>query len=282
LTEQENRAVEIAEAISESVRQRVPKKESGGIAPTKKKSIAILTPTLGRVSMLWTVGMLDLIWPMNCGRAFLPARDAVGDEIGEMRNKLVMLAIQSAEAHGIDMEYVFWLDDDVLIHRAVLLALASHDTDIASGVYFSKTDPSEALIFDGPSSGTAKFLPNNLMEKWGWSNGLCLIRTAVYKRMMDELDLGADKYGNPNFYKNPVFGVTPKGELNLGGTEDFHFFENASRLGYRPVVDCTLPAFGWHFDLATMKGYPETQFNQWLRREPVVWPQKGGGEIVWA
>lgn len=257
------------------------REQQGGIAPSRKKSIAILTPTLGKVSMHWTTSLLDLIWPMNCGRAFLPMMDQKGDEIGEVRNRLVKMALESAEQNGIDLEYVFWLDDDVIIHRAALLALASHDADIASGVYFSKTDFGEPLIFDGPSSGTCKFEPNKILNKWGWANGLSLIRTSVYKRMMEDLDLGVDKYGNPAFYKQPEFGMV-NGELRLGGTEDFHFFENASKLGYRPVVDCTLPAFGWHYDLNTRTGYPKLQWEQFLRREPVVWPQKGGGEVIWA
>jgi hypothetical protein len=256
-------------------------KERNGIPPKGKKSVALLVPTLGQVSMHWTSSVMDLIWPMNCGRLFLPAVDQVGDEIGEVRNRLVKLAMDAAEKHNIDLEYVFWVDDDVIFHRAALITLLAHDADIASGVYFSKTDPGEPLIFDGPSAGACKFTPNKVEEKWGWANGLCVVRTAVYKRMVEDLDLGVDKYGNPSWYKQPEFGHV-NGELRLGGTEDFHFFENASILGYRPIVDCTMPAFGWHYDSRLKTAFPTKQWAQFLRREPVVWPMKEGGEIVWA
>lgn len=252
-----------------------------GIAPAKRKCLAVLTPTLGNVSMWWHTALVDLIWPMNTGKGFIPVMDQKGGEIGEMRNRLVTLALQFEAAQDIDLEYLMWIDDDVIVGRMALLALAQHDRDIASGVYFSKNDMPQPLIFDGPSSGTARWEPDKLLEKWGWAQGLSLVRLAVYKRMRDELNLGVDKYGNPAWFKEPEFGKDEQGNITLGGTEDFHFFENASKLGYRPLIDCTKHAFGWHYDAALKTGYPKRQWEQYVRREPIVWPLKDGGEVVW-
>jgi len=279
--------MKLADASAEDGQQRREARteivrESGGIVPTKRKAIAVLTPTLGQISMWWTVGLLDLVWPMNTSRAFMPLVDQRGDNIGETRNRLVKMVLDSEQATNVEIEYVMWLDDDVIIQRPVLLALLSHDRDIASGVYFSKTDHAEPLIFSGPGSGSLKFKPDEIFEAWGWSNGLCVIKTAVYKRMMDELDLGVDQYGNPCFYKQPDFGVNEQGNLQLGGTEDFHFFENCSKLGYRPIIDCRKHAFGFHYDAEAKTAYPKPQWQQFLRREPIVWPKPEGGEVVWA
>jgi hypothetical protein len=159
-----------------------------GIKATNRKYVAVLTPTLGVVSMLWHTAMDHLIYPMNMGRTFIPLKDQVGGDIGELRNRLVQVVLDSEEQQHVEVEHVFWIDDDVIPSRAAILALMSHDRDIASGVYFSKFHPSEPLIFDGPASGTVKFVPDSLEERWGWSQGLSLVRLDVYKKMKEDLD----------------------------------------------------------------------------------------------
>jgi hypothetical protein len=100
--------------------------------------------------------------------------------------------------------------------------------------------------------------------------------------MRDELDIGVDKYGHPAWYKVPDFGVTDEGAVVTGGTEDFVFFDRCSKLGYRPLIDCTKHAFGFHIDLATLQAFPREQFDMHCRKQPIVWPAKGDrGEVVW-
>jgi hypothetical protein len=279
----------VAEAIARDGTERKKEISRLGIQPAKKKCVAILTPTLGSVSMMWHTSMVDLIWPMNCGRIMLPTLDRNGGEIGEMRNRLVDVALKMEESQGIEIGAFFWLDDDVIINRACLLKLLSHlndDRSIAAGVYFTKGDGGEALIFEGPSCGAAKFAPaadNDAPgeEHWGWSQGLSVVKPEVYKRMRDDLELGLDKYGAPCWYKEPGFGINQdNGALMLGGTEDFHFFHNASRLGYRCLVDCSRLAFGYHYDVTKHQGYPAQQWNQFVRREPVIW-NTPKGEVIW-
>jgi hypothetical protein len=253
-----------------------------GIKAAKKSAIVVLTPTLGQISMWWHTAMVDLLWPMNVGKGFIPAVDLKGGQVGQMRNRLIQLALYFEKSQHINLEAIMWVDDDVIVNRAVMLALAAHDRDIVSGVYMAKTEAAnEPLIFDGPSSGTSRWEPDKVMEKWGYAQGLSLVKTDVYRRMAEELDLGVDEYGNPQWYKVPEFGMDAAGCLTLGGTEDFHFFENASKLGYRPLVDCTKFCFGWHYDHEKKTGYPKQQWEQFLKREPIVWPKKEGGEVIW-
>src|SRR5438105_2440564 len=154
-----------------------------GIVPTKQKVIAVLTPTLGQVSMFWTLGLLNLVWPMNTGKGIIPAMDQVGGEIGEMRNKLVALSLEEEKKSGLELEGLMWLDDDVIISKWALLQLVSHDRDIAAGVYFTKGDLGEPLIFSGPSSGTMRFQPDETFEAWGYAQGLSYVRAHVYRHM---------------------------------------------------------------------------------------------------
>ncbi len=264
----------------DAIRKAVP---GAGIVPAKKRYLPVLTPTLGAVSMWWHSKCSDMIWPMNTGKAFIPMIDLIGGQIAEMRNRLVTIALDYKKTHDADMEYVMWLDDDVICSHMAMCRLLSHNRDIASGVYFCKGETgNEPLIFAGPSSGTMKFIPDEVFEAWGWAQGLCVIRTEVYERMRDELDLGVDRYGNPNWYKVPDFGVDANGCITTGGTEDFHFFGNAAKLGYRPLIDCTKFAFGFHYDLGTKLGYPVQQWEQWVKMQHIVWPEQyGGKETVW-
>lgn len=256
----------------------------GGIQPAKGVCIPLLTPTLGRVSMLWADMRSQIFFPMNTGRYPFSLQDKKGGEIGEVRNQMVefFLTLERLSPNS-QFPGVMWLDDDVVpCSPAVLLALMGHERPIASGVYFSKMDHGEPLIFPGGSAGTTPFRPGEVFESWGWAQGLCFISLEVYKRMRDELDIGVDKYGHPAWYKTPEFGPAEGGGFVTGGTEDFIFFDRASKLGYRPIVDCRGCAFGFHLDLATLQAYPREQWDHKCRTQPIVWPAKGDRrEVVW-
>lgn len=268
------------EAVKEAVGRR------NGVLTAPQQVIAVLTPTLGVVSMWWHTSQLDLLWPMNTGKAFLPTPDNVGGEIAEMRNRLVSMAL-AAETEKIKIHSLMWIDDDVIVNRAAILALAAHDRDIASGVYFCKGEFSNPLIFPGPGAGSSPYVPvagpdDEGQESWGWAQGLSLVRTEVYKRLRDETDLGRDKYGAPRWYEKPDFKVNESGALDVGGTEDFPFFKKCNDLGYRALVDRSQFAFGFHYDAAGKAGYPRLQWEQFIRREPIVWPARNGHpEVVW-
>ncbi len=266
----------------EAIREAVAKRRPQGVLAAPQQVIAVLTPTLGQVSMWWHNAILELIWPMNVTKALVPAFDRKGGEIAEMRNRLVSMML-AAETDSLKIHSLMWIDDDVIVNRLCMLALAAHDRDIASGVYFCKGEFSQALIFDGPSSGTHPFEPDQTFECWGWAQGLSLIRLDVYKRMRDEMpEMGKDKYGVPRWYESADFKVAKNGQVQVGGTEDFPFFQKANDLGYRPLVDCTQHAFGFHYDAVAQVGYPRQQWEQFVHREPIVWPRKDGKDsIVW-
>lgn len=257
--------------------------EAVGVLPKGQVLIPVLTPTLGAISMWWHLTQIDLMYPMNVGKQPITTLDAVGGEVGEMRNRLVAmcLAIEDSSQGKTTIPWVFWCDDDVIIDRWALSCLCSHNRDIASGVYFCKGEFGEPLIFPGPSSGVIPFRPDEIFEAWGYAQGLSVVKLDVYRRMKEELELGVDKYGQPQWYKRPDFALTENGIIS-GGTEDFHFFDNACKLGYRPLVDCRRAAFGFHYDLKKHVAYPLKQWEQYRRKEPIVWPASGDRkEVVW-
>ena len=233
----------------------------------------------GAVSVWWSRQIAEMMWPLSIGKKVLFIRDSVGNEVAETRNKIVTTAL-ALDRPGLRVHSLFWVDDDVLISRAALVRLYEHHADIAAGVYFLRGEPGQPLIFPRRGHGTAQFEPNRiLMNMWGAGMGLTLIRADVYKDMLPSV--GKDKYGNPEWYKT-VRQYTVEGNmLNCGGTEDLYFFDAAWRLGYRPIVDCGKWTFGWHFDLATQRGYPEKQFAQWSAQKPVTWEMSDGRVVTW-
>jgi hypothetical protein len=248
----------------------------------RPKFIACCTPTLGSTSVEWASILRAMAWPMNIGYTNFFVRDEVGREIAEARNRCVQLALEyDNERH--ELSEVFWLDDDVLVmNRLALLVLRGHNRPIASGVYFTKCEPSEPLLFPGRGCGTAPFPAEGAHEMWGHGMGLALVRTEVYRRMLKELDLGVDKYGRPAWYRTTGYEhAEVDGDVVwTGGTEDLYFLENASKLGYKPLVDCTRAAFGWHYDRDKDVGFPLKQWKQWRGGESITWDTEKGA-VEW-
>lgn len=246
----------------------------------KLKYICICTPTLGSVSIEWTAMLKDLLWPMNTCYMNVFVKDDIGGEIAEARNKIVAQAMSYENEHR-EVTKLFWLDDDVLPSRTALLALNNHDKDIVSGVYFTRCDVSEPLIFPGRGQGTLPFIPDKIYgtgkryskdesEILGHGMGLCLIKMDVYKEMQKEIDL--DKYGNPQWYKTTTVSdaTVEHNTLFLGGTEDLYFLNKANEMGFRPVVDCSRHTFGFHYDMKAQIGFPKDK-----------WEERKTGKITW-
>lgn len=247
----------------------------------RKQFIAIATPSLGQVSIQWSRAFRSLGFPLNVGEVNDFVIDSVGGEIAECRNQCVARAM-AFEKPDCEVSHVFWIDDDVLFTYRALLTLYYHRRDIASGVYFTKCEPSEPLIFPGRGCGTTQFIPNQTFETWGHGMGLTLIRTEVYRRMATELNLPKDKYGHTEWYKTTGFEHSKVEEdvRWLGGTEDLYFLDNAGKMGIKPLVDTSMGAFGWHYDRHSGKGYPVKQWNQYVLGQPIVWPTPDG-DVIW-
>ncbi len=252
------------------------------LSPARPRFIAVCTPTLGRVSIEWASTLRALAWPLNTGYVNFFTLDVEGGEIAETRNRCVQLALDY-ESDRCEVSHLLWLDDDVIASRLALLRLLSHDVDIASGCYFTRNDPAEPLIFPGRGAGTTPFVPDRVFETWGHGMGLALVRSGVYRRMAREQDLGLDRYGRPAWYRTTGAedASLEDGVLWMGGTEDLYFLERAGRLGYRPLMDTSRLAFGWHVDPGGRQGYPREQWSQRIRGQPIVW-RTPDGPVEWA
>ena len=250
--------------------------------------IARCTTTLGMVSIWWAQRVENMLWPMNTVQAVFYVQDRQGGEIAECRNMLVDQVLQHEARTRSNVTHIFWVDDDVLINPGVLHQLLLHEdeADIVSGVYFLKAPgpASQPLIFPEPIGGTARFVPDCSYPVWGHGMGLTLVKLDVYKRML-KAGLPKDRYGRPEWYRTTGgrledLEVDENGCLHTGFTEDTYFLDLCRQMGVRSVVDTHKHALGWHFDAATGQGYPEEQWGQLMRGEPIRW-QTSTGEVVW-
>lgn len=267
------------------------------------------TPTLGLTSIWWSRCCQSILRPQNYGYSLFYLRDGVGGEIAEVRNALVD-SILEYDRIANPVSHIWWLDDDVLVFPGCLLELLHLDTDIASGVYFTKLDGNLAnpLIYPEKGKGAAKFVPDQVQEVWGHGMGIALIRLEVYKRMRDELNLPKDKYGRTAWYHTTDVATEvsqdSSGVIGTGYTEDLWMLDHASTLGYKPKVVTSKHCFGFHYQYDSGKcfqcgkkkedharivghnyspleqGYPTKQWEAWQRSEPIVW-DTDSGPVVW-
>jgi hypothetical protein len=240
----------------------------------KKVLIAFCIPSRGTVSLAFAQSLRGIVLPMNTAAFMCSSIDEAGGEIAEGRNFCVQNALQRGATH------LFWLDDDVCPEERSLIALHRHNADIATGVYFTKHELSEPLIFPSKGGGTAPFMAEGTTEAWATGMGLALIKSDVYRRMLKEIPLPKDKYGRAEFYKT----VTPEEAtldaadrtVNFGSTEDFYFFGLCAKLGYKILVDMSNWTFGWHVDPKTFQGYPAAQYKQFTSGNPITWETPEG------
>lgn len=235
----------------------------------------------GTVSLKWAMAFRGIILPMNTGAIPVIFQDEVGGEIAECRNAVVEVALRSGATH------LFWLDDDVCVDNWALAALHRHAVPMSSGVYFTKNDFSDPLIFPASGGGTSPFMGEGTSQAHAAGMGLVLIHADVYRRMSRKLPLGKDKNGHVQFYRTVSSEEATERDrddaggkfVNYGSTEDFYFFDRAAEAGFTLLIDHSQKAFGWHVDRNTLKGYPAEQYAQHVAGKEVVWDTPAGKKI---
>jgi hypothetical protein len=229
-----------------------------------------------------------IAWPFNTTKAPIIIEDDEGGKIAEGRNMLVAKVLER-ETPGMGIRSILWIDDDVVpISPYLLRALDGHDEDICAGVYFSKEEFPQPLIFPERGQGVKKFVPEEYYDVWGVGMGLTLVKTDVYRRMKEELKLPLDSKGNPEWYRTTGRDEDLMASVDLankvrgmGGTEDLYFCNLAARLDIRPWVDTGKHCFGFHYDMARRVGYPKPQWETYRKECRVVW-ETPDGPVEWS
>lgn len=244
--------------------------------------VAIGIPSFGMVHLFFCARLYNMRHPMN---RIVRQVYVLGKEVGHARNEIAARALRIGDDDpSLRCSKLLFLDDDLLFHPDLLLKLLSHDLPIVSGLYYAKTSVPTPLVLHDAYHGTAtSWTPGDLVPCAGHGMGLCLIDTDVLRRVRDELDIGLDEHGYPNWFmtqKDDML-VKPDGTPVFSShTEDVYFLNRVRKLGIQPVVDTSAQAFAWHLDTKTMTAYPPKQYQEYQQTGKITWSTKAG-DVVW-
>lgn len=191
---------------------------SNKLKKTQKPLILLGVPALDNAPIEFTDSLLSYEWPTQWAKRFVK-----GADIGVNRDVIVNYAFQIGATH------ILFVDTDIIAPADALKRLLEHDADIVSGVYYKKAIPSSPVLWnntqfnsdgDVASMDVVTDIPTyGEVDQCGF--GFTLVKLQVFKDIID-------KY-HCCFRKG----------FNVG--EDFSFCIRARELGYKVMVDGTIP-----------------------------------------
>lgn len=159
-----------------------------------------------------------------------------GKNYADGRNDVV------AKAREEGFEWLFFVDDDVFLPHDVLKRLLSHQKDIMTGIYWTKSNPTEPVIFEKFGKGPMyKFPIDKVFQVAGAGAGCLLINMRVFDKF--------DEHNIPYFKQ----GWSENGIICAIG-EDHWFFKKAKELGFEIYADSGVLCD--HYCLKTNTYYP--------------------------
>lgn len=209
-------------------------------------------PRLAPVTTQWHRAVSNLVMPTNFNKVNVQTD---GMEVGDARNKAAQLVLDAKPRP----KYLLFIDYDVLpMHDAVTKLLyraqTNPDFDIFAGVYCSKTDTPEPLIYNNWGEGPywdwavgdiLGLNPDNPIV--GVHMGMTLIRASLFERLESTED-------------KPWFLTQNRAEFNstglqfVHGTEDLYFCKRAvEEVGAKILVDTSVLC--GHIDNSTGRIY---------------------------
>ena len=209
-------------------------------------------PTFGEVSIHWAMSLTSIAMPINFTNQF---HIVLGKRIDEARNEVCEVLLKDKSSP----RFLFFLDDDVimppdslrkLIHRMENLP---EDVGAISGVYYSKSEPGEPLIFKERGKGSYyDWRVGDFFKTWAAGCGLVLIRAEALRRTREQ-------QGEPLFkvdyglHRRKKDGVLEARSI----TEDLYFYtkmrktESPNGKKYSLWIDTSIQAK--HYDKGSKK-----------------------------
>jgi hypothetical protein len=216
-------------------------------APKDFLKVLIGVPAIQDPTWFFVLSMNSIAYPPNYTKT---TQICWGREIGEARNHIVRQALKS------NVQYILFLDDDVMVPPDIFLKLRNHDTDIASALYCTKSNPAYPLIFESEGDGCFEdWKLGDIIKTWGCGLGATLINTDIFRS---------------GKIKEPWFKTTKLEAINdpdgsgwhwRSGTEDLYFYTKVMDAGYDLIVDTSVQCD--HYDRLSKIRYPLEGFKQW-------------------
>lgn len=172
--------------------------------------LLIATPTLGTIKMQWAVARFGQMVPTNWSAVFMnqfmggymPEQFLVADA----QNLIVQQAVEK------DMEWLLLIEDDVIIPPDTFVRMnnyiLSESHPIVSGLYYTKSQPSEPLVYRGRGNGPFyEWNLGDIVHCDGLPTGILLIHMGILRKMWEDAPEYRIPYGAQPITK-AVF-VTP-------------------------------------------------------------------------
>jgi hypothetical protein len=189
-------------------------------------------PTTGLVRMEWVMARFGQVipcnWSMTVALQGINQFSPIGYQVANARNLIVDSFLKE------DYEWLFFIDHDVILPSDTFLKINEimiHRTvPIWAGIYFTKSVPSEPLIYRGRGTG---YYPDWKFGDIVWVDGIHMGCTLIHRDILVALaevknTYQADAQRGPikEVYKTPGYtGFNPEklAAIVETGTEDLHF-----------------------------------------------------------
>ncbi len=201
---------------------------------TYQHRILIGVPTRGIVHLSWAASRYGQVIPTNwsCSEFALTYQyqlSPMGFLVADARNIIAEHAIKNG------IQWLIFVDDDVILHPLAFQRFTQYINEgkkpLVSGLYFTKSNPSEPLIYKGRGNGA--YYDWKIGDKFwvdGCGCGCLLIHVSILRHMYDI----AETYILPNGQQVRKVFDTPRNRFfdpESGvytaeiGTEDLYFFD---------------------------------------------------------
>jgi hypothetical protein len=186
--------------------------------------VAILTREI--VAMKWAIGFRNMQLPPNSATSF-----HYGAPFDDMRNA----ACQKTLEQGF--EWLFFLDDDVVVPPDTIQRLINHRKDIVSGVYHRRAEPVYPVMLNFLPDGNATWLttyPKDALIDVDLVGAGCLL---IHRRVLERVAAPWFEWQ----LDMPQPPRSAKGEELTRLSEDFAFCRKAKRdYGFGVHVDTSI------------------------------------------
>lgn len=197
-----------------------------------KVRLVLAIPSSGRfVPIEWSIALLSLIIPMNIGFSQILSRNR---SRGEGRNGLV------EEARKMGAEYIFFLDDDTVVPPNTLQLLMQElesdpDAMVCGGIYTSKTDPGQPLVFKEQDGGTFwRWKLGDVFPCWGLATGCMMIRMSVFDQI--EKPWFKDIVWDERMGEPEDADMVPENVASYSMTDDIYFCSKLADKGLKVLA----------------------------------------------
>lgn len=142
------------------------------------------------------------------------------------RNNLVKDALDTK------VDYILWLDSDMIFPSTTLLKLLSHNKDIVSCNYMKRSLPVKTVAYEDVTDWES-WIPlkeyDDLVKVEGIGMGVMLMKTSIFKKI-----------------KKPYFEFVYKKDTDDWHGEDFNLLEKLRKAGIETFVDMNLSNYIYH------------------------------------